>query len=64
MFGCDDDTYAAAQREAAELGGVPLRPRVAVLLRQQQDEGHSQRQMVEAVDVGVVPLLKEEETSR
>jgi len=51
-------TYAAEEAEEAELGGVPSRPGVAVLLRQQQDEGHGQRQVVEAVHVGVVPLLQ------
>lgn len=51
-------TYAAAESEAAELSSILSRPCVAVLLWQQQDEGHSQRQMVEAVDIGVVPLLQ------
>lgn len=49
--------YAAAERKAGELRRVLSRPGVAILLWQQQDEGHSQGQMVEAVDVGVVPLL-------
>lgn len=51
-------TYAAAESEAAELSSVLSCPSIAVLLWQQQDKGHSQRQMVEAVDVGVVPLLE------
>lgn len=56
-LGRQDTTYTTAEREAAELGGVPARPCEAVLLGQQQHEGHSQRQVVEAVHVGVVPLL-------
>lgn len=51
-------TYAAAERQAGDLCSVFSRPGVAVLLGQQQHEGHGQRQMVEAVDVGVVPLLQ------
>lgn len=51
-------TYAAAEGEAAEFSSILSRPCVAVLLWQQQNEGHSQRQMVEAVDIGVVPLLQ------
>lgn len=51
-------TYAAAESEAAEFGGVASCSCVAIFLGQQQNEGHGQRQMVEAVDVGVVPLLK------
>ena len=51
-------TYTAAESEPAEFSRVSSRPCIAVLLWQQQDEGHRQRQMVEAVDVGVVPLLQ------
>lgn len=54
---CISGTYTAAESEAAELSSVLSRPCIAVLLWQQQHEGNSQRQMVEAVDIGVVPLL-------
>lgn len=50
--------YTAAESKAGELRGVLSRPCIAILLWQQQDKGHSQGQMVEAVDVGVVPLLQ------
>lgn len=56
-------TYTAAESEPAEFSRISSRPCVAVLLWQQQDEGHRQRQMVEAVDVGVVPLLQWREYS-
>lgn len=49
--------YTAAKSKAGELSSILSRPCIAILLWQQQDKGHSQGQMVEAVDVGVVPLL-------
>lgn len=52
-------TYAAAEGEAAQLSGAAAGPGVAVLLGEDQDEGHGQREVVEAVDVRVVPLLTE-----
>lgn len=49
---------AAAERGAVELGRGPSAPSLLVLLGQQQDEGHGQGAVVEAVHVGVIPLLQ------
>lgn len=49
---------AAAQRGAVEPGRAASPPGLLVLLGQQQHEGHGQGAVVEAVHVGVVPLLQ------
>lgn len=48
----------AAQRGAVEPGGAAGTPGLLVLLGQQQHKGHGQGAVVEAVHVGVVPLLQ------
>lgn len=48
----------AAERGAVQLGGGPGAPGLLVLLGQQQHEGHGQGAVVEAVHVGVIPLLE------
>lgn len=49
---------AAAERGAVQPGGGPGIPSLLVLLGQQQHEGHGQGTVVEAVHVGVIPLLR------
>lgn len=49
---------AAAERGAVQPGGGPGAPGLLVLLGQQQHEGHGQGAVVEAVHVGVIPLLQ------
>lgn len=49
---------AAAERGAVQPGGGPGTPGLLVLLGQQQHEGHGQGTVVEAVHVGVIPLLQ------
>lgn len=50
------DTSAAEGGEG-QLRGVPRIPSLLVDLGQQQDEGHGQGTVVEAVDIGVIPFL-------
>lgn len=50
------DTSAAEGREG-QLGGGSCIPSLLVDLGQQQDKGHGQGTVVEAVDVGVIPFL-------
>lgn len=54
---------AAAERGAVQPGGAAGAPGLLVLLGQQQHEGHGQGAVVEAVHVGVVPLLQRESIS-
>ena len=49
---------AAAERGAVEPGRGPGAPGLLVLLGQQQHEGHGQGAVVEAVHIGVIPLLQ------
>lgn len=51
---------AAAERGAVQPGRGASTPGLLVLLGQQQHEGHGQGAVVEAVHVGVVPLLQRE----
>lgn len=50
------DTSAAEGGEG-QFCGSPRIPSLLVDLGQQQDEGHGQGTVVEAVDVGVIPFL-------
>lgn len=50
------DTSAAEGGEG-QLGGGPCVPSLLVDLGQQQDKGHGQGTVVEAVNVGVIPFL-------
>lgn len=54
---------AAAERGAVQPGRGASTPGLLVLLGQQQHEGHGQGAVVEAVHVGVVPLLQRESVS-
>lgn len=53
-----DGSDAAAERGAVEPGGGPGVPGLLVLLGQQQHKGHGQGAVIEAVHVGVIPLLQ------
>lgn len=49
---------STAEGGAVQLGGGPRASSLLVDLGQQQDEGHGQGTVVEAVDVGVIPVLR------
>ena len=49
---------STAKGGAVQLGGGPRASSLLVDLGQQQDEGHGQGTVVEAVDVGVIPVLQ------
>lgn len=51
---------STAEGGAVQLGGWPCASSLLVGLGQQQDEGHGQGAVVEAVDVGIIPLLQEQ----
>lgn len=55
--GAKSDT-STAKAGAVQLGRGPCTPSLPVDLGQQQGEGHGQGTVVEAVDVGVVPILQ------
>lgn len=48
---------SAAQGGEGQLGGGPCIPSLLVDLGQQQDKGHGQGTVVEAVNIGVIPFL-------